>query len=79
MEDNYDWVMDTDRLCELWRTIMTLRHVILFVINITGGCGHGWRGQVSNEEVPYHERSVQDVMIEDLQRQVAELTHRLAS
>jgi hypothetical protein len=41
--------------------------------------GHGQRGQVSNEEVPYHACSVQDVMIEDLQRQVAELTQRLAT
>jgi hypothetical protein len=36
--------------------------------------GHGQCGQVLKEEVPYHERSIQDVMIEDLQRQVAELT-----
>jgi hypothetical protein len=31
-----------------------------------------------NEDVPYHERNVQDVMIEDLQRQVAELIEHLA-
>jgi hypothetical protein len=41
--------------------------------------GRGWRGQVPNEEVPYHKHSVQDVMIEDLQRQVAELTQCLAA
>jgi hypothetical protein len=39
---------------------------------MTGGCG--WHGQVPNEEVSCHECSLQDVMIEDLQRQVAELT-----
>jgi hypothetical protein len=37
----------------------------------------GQRGQVSIEEVPYHKHDVQDVTIEDLQRQVAKLTHRL--
>jgi hypothetical protein len=40
--------------------------------------GRGWRGQVPNEEVPYHERSIQD-MIKDLQKQAAELTHRLVA
>jgi hypothetical protein len=40
--------------------------------------GRGWRRQALNEEVPYHEHSAQDVMIEDLQRQVTELTQRLA-
>lgn len=45
---------------------------------MTGGRSRGWSGQVRNEEVSYHERSVQDLMIEDLQRlQVAELTQRL--
>jgi hypothetical protein len=38
------------------------------------GRGRGWCRQVPNEEVTYHERSLQDVIIEDLQRQVAELT-----
>jgi hypothetical protein len=38
----------------------------------------GRRGQVSNEEAPHRDRNVQDVMIEDLQRQVAELVQRLA-
>jgi hypothetical protein len=33
----------------------------------------GRRGQVSNEETLHRDRNVQDVMIEDLQRQVAEL------
>jgi molybdopterin-guanine dinucleotide biosynthesis protein A len=41
--------------------------------------GRGQRGQVPKEEVPYHEHNIQDVMIEDLQRQVAELTQRLAA
>jgi formylmethanofuran:tetrahydromethanopterin formyltransferase len=41
--------------------------------------GRGWRGQVSNEEVPYNERSIQDIMIEDLQKQVVKLTQRLAA
>jgi hypothetical protein len=41
--------------------------------------GRGQRGQVLKEEVPYHEHNIQDVMIEDLQRQVAELTQRLAA
>jgi hypothetical protein len=40
--------------------------------------GRGWRGQVPNEEVPYHEHSVQNMMIEDLQRHVVELTQHLA-
>jgi hypothetical protein len=37
---------------------------------MAGGCGHGRCREVPNEEVFYHERSVQDVMIKDLQRQV---------
>ena len=41
---------------------------------MAGGRGHGYRGQVLNEEVLHYDRSVQDVMIEDLQRQVVELT-----
>jgi hypothetical protein len=39
----------------------------------------GGRGQVPNEEAPHHDRNVQDVMIEDLQRQVAELAQCLAA
>jgi hypothetical protein len=39
--------------------------------------GRGRLGQVSNEEVPYHEHRIQDMMFEDLQRQVAELTQHL--
>jgi hypothetical protein len=35
-------------------------------------------GQLPNEEAPHRDRNVQDVMIEDLQRQVAELAQRLA-
>ena len=46
---------------------------------MAGGCGRGRRGQVLKEEVPYHERNIQDMMIEDLQRQVAELTQHLAA
>jgi hypothetical protein len=45
---------------------------------MTGGRGHGWREQVLNEEVSYHEHSVQDEMIGNLLRQVAELIQRLA-
>jgi hypothetical protein len=41
--------------------------------------GRGRRGQVPNEEVPYHDHNIRDVTIEDLQRQVAELTQRLAA
>ena len=33
--------------------------------------GYGRRGQVPNEEVPYHVCNVQDMMMGDLQRQVA--------
>jgi hypothetical protein len=41
-------------------------------VSMAGGCGRGGRrGQVLNEEGPHCDRSVQDVMIEDLQRQVA--------
>ena len=36
-----------------------------------------WTG--SEKEAPYHEHSIQDVMIEDLQRQVTELTQHLAA
>jgi len=39
----------------------------------------GRRGQVPNEEAPHCDRNVQDVMIEDLQRQVAELAQLLAA
>jgi len=41
--------------------------------------GRGSRGQVLNEKVPYHEHNIQDVMIEDLQKQAAELTQLLAA
>jgi hypothetical protein len=41
--------------------------------------GRGRHGQVPNEEVPYHNRDVQNVTIEDLQRQVVELTQSLAA
>jgi hypothetical protein len=40
--------------------------------------GRGWHGQIPNEEVPYHEHSVQVLMIEDLQKQFVELTQHLA-
>lgn len=46
---------------------------------MAGGRDRGRRGQVLNEEVPHRDRSIHDVMIEDLQRQVAELTQRLAA
>jgi hypothetical protein len=39
----------------------------------------GRRGQVPNEEAPHRDRNVQDMMIEDLQRQVTELTQCLAA
>jgi hypothetical protein len=41
---------------------------------MTGSRGHGWHGQVPNEKVFCLECILQDVMIEDLQRQVAKLT-----
>jgi len=49
-------------------------------VSMAGGrsCG-GRRGQVPNEEGPHRDRNIQDVMIEDLQRQVAELTQGLAA
>jgi hypothetical protein len=43
---------------------------------MAGGGGRSC-GQVPDEEAPHHDRNVQDVMIEDLQRQVAELAQRL--
>jgi hypothetical protein len=47
---------------------------------MAGGRGRGGRrGQVPNEEALHHNRNVQDVMIEDLHMQVAELTQRLAA
>lgn len=39
------------------------------------GCDH--RGRVPLEEVPHYDRNVQDMMIEDFYRQVAELTQHL--
>jgi hypothetical protein len=45
---------------------------------MTGSRGRGWRGQVPNEEVSYHERNLQDLMIEDVQIHVAKLTQCLA-
>jgi hypothetical protein len=42
------------------------------------GCG-GCCEQVPNEEALDRDRNVQDVMIEDLQRQIAELTQHLAA
>ncbi|XP_042386450.1 activity-regulated cytoskeleton associated protein 1-like [Zingiber officinale] len=45
-----------------------------------GHRGRGRNGQVPNEEAQYCDRNIQDVMmIEDLQKQVAELTQRLAA
>ena len=38
-----------------------------------------WRGQAPNEEVFYHKHSLQDVMIENLQRQVAKSMQLLAA
>jgi hypothetical protein len=35
---------------------------------MTGDCGRGQREKVLNEEVSYHECSVQDVMIKEFQR-----------
>ncbi|KAE8672958.1 putative CCCH-type zinc finger family protein [Hibiscus syriacus] len=46
---------------------------------MAGGRGRGRREQVPNEEAQRRDRNVQDVMIADLQRQVAELTQRLAA
>ncbi|KAE8670845.1 hypothetical protein F3Y22_tig00112069pilonHSYRG00031 [Hibiscus syriacus] len=48
-------------------------------VSMAGGRGHGRREQVSNEEAQRRDRNVQDVMIADLQRQVTELTQRLAA
>jgi hypothetical protein len=43
-------------------------------VSMVGGRSRGGRReQVPNEEAPHHDRNVQDMMIEDLQRQVAEL------
>jgi hypothetical protein len=64
------------------RTILVLSRVSWYKFSsifVPGGRGCGWRGQVINEEVSYHKCDVQDVTIEDLQRQVAELTQRLAA
>jgi hypothetical protein len=43
-----------------------------------GSHDRGWHEHVLNEEVSYHERSVQNVIVEDLQRQVAKSTQHLA-
>jgi hypothetical protein len=49
------------------------------LVFINSACCLGWHGQVPNEEVvPYYERNIQDVMIEDLEMWVAQLTRRLA-
>jgi len=48
-------------------------------VSMVGGRGRGGRrGQVPNEEALHRDRNVQDMMIEDLQRQVAELAQSLA-
>ncbi|KAE8691269.1 Detected protein of unknown function [Hibiscus syriacus] len=47
-------------------------------VSMAGGHGRGRHEQVPNEEAQRRDRSVQDVMIADLQREVAELTQRLA-
>jgi hypothetical protein len=41
--------------------------------------GRAWRREVPNEDVSYHEHNLQDVIIKDLQWQVAELTQRLVA
>lgn len=41
--------------------------------------GHGRRGQILNEEVPNREHSIQDIMTEDLYKQIIELNQRLAA
>jgi hypothetical protein len=47
-------------------------------VSMVGGRARGGRhGQFPNEEAPHRDRNIQDVMIEDLQRQVAELAQRL--
>jgi hypothetical protein len=46
---------------------------------MASGRSCGRHQHVPNEEVTYHERSIQDVMNEDLQRQIAELTQHLAT
>jgi hypothetical protein len=48
-------------------------------VSMVGDRGHGGRcGQVPNEETLHRDHNVQDMMIEDLHRQVAELTQCLA-
>ncbi|KAE8672853.1 putative CCCH-type zinc finger family protein [Hibiscus syriacus] len=54
-------------------------HMSYAPFSMAGGRGRGRREQVPNEEAQCRDRSVQDVMIADLQRQVAELTQRLAA
>lgn len=44
---------------------------------MVGGRGRGHCGQVLIEKVPHHDHNFQDVMIEDLWRQVVKLTQRL--
>ncbi|KAE8701689.1 hypothetical protein F3Y22_tig00110515pilonHSYRG00071 [Hibiscus syriacus] len=46
---------------------------------MVGGRGRGRREQVPNEEAQRRDRSVQDTMIANLHRQVAELTQRLVA
>jgi hypothetical protein len=45
---------------------------------MTGGRCRSWHGHVPNEEVSYNEHSVQNMIVEDLQKLIAELTQRLA-
>ncbi|KAE8655337.1 putative Serine-threonine protein kinase, plant-type [Hibiscus syriacus] len=48
-------------------------------VSMAGGRGRGRREKVPNEEAQRRDRNVQDMMIADLQRQVTELTQRLAA
>ncbi|KAE8695418.1 putative CCCH-type zinc finger family protein [Hibiscus syriacus] len=69
-----------DNHYSVWRQLISeLQHLLGKFHQFQFAGGRGRREQVPNEEAQCRDRSVQDVMIADLQRQVAELTQRLAA
>ncbi|KAE8715853.1 putative Quercetin 3-O-methyltransferase 1 [Hibiscus syriacus] len=60
-------------------TLMALSLLAITLATVSMAGGRGRREKVPNEEAQRRDRNVQDVMIANLQRQVVELTQRLAA